>query len=183
MAWIRREFLGPRRRHGHTVGQPESRDRDVQELGLLADRLDQQRPARRQRDGERQAGIAAAAPQIHELRDRRPPKQWQGGETVQDVLPGNRLRRADAAQVDRLVPGKKHPNVVVDRGPRIRRQILAGDGEHALTQHVFVFPGQWRKARNTRRERIADRSRGRLNLPGTPDRAAPGVGFSRTRRP
>ena len=43
------DVLGPRGRHLHAIGQPKSRHCDIEETGLLADRLDQQRPARRQR--------------------------------------------------------------------------------------------------------------------------------------
>ena len=73
--------------------------------------------------------------------------------------------------------------MVVDRGSRVSRQVRARDGGQAGTQHVLVFPWDWRKVHDTRRERIADRRRGRLNLPGTLGRAAPGASSSRTRRP
>ena len=195
MGRVRRKRLGPDGGHLDAVGEARSRHGRDEEARLLAYRLDQDRPARRQGQRERQARVSAAAADVDELVDAGPPQKGDRGQTVEHVLPRDHLRHPDPAQVDRLVPGEEQPDMVADRlelrlrqldrqprGPPFRPPCRRPDRQPGADRGQ-VGVGQRIQVPDARRERIAVGRWGRLRTPVPHGRAAPGVGSSRTRRP
>jgi hypothetical protein len=81
----RGQRLGPGRLRRDTLAQPDRIDHGREEADLLADRVDEQGPIRRQRRRQRQPGKAAAAPEIDEPVDPASPQDRKGREAVGDV--------------------------------------------------------------------------------------------------
>ena len=174
MGRVRGESLRPAGHDGDAVCHAGHCHRRGEKPRLLGDRFHEQCPPRRQSDRQRDPGVPAAAADVDEIVDPRPAQEWDRRQAVQDVLAGDPCHIADAAQVDRRVPGQEQADVVADC-------VELGIGERnreAGPDRRGVFRRKSVQVVNARRERIAIRRWGQLGTPVPHGRAAPGVLFA-----
>jgi hypothetical protein len=153
VAAIDGEGLRPDRPDPDAAGEPGGSRGDSEEARLLADGVDEQRLDRRQGRGKRDAGEAAAAPEIKERVDAVRLEDVAGGEAVGDVTDGDVGRIADGRQVDRLVPREEETDVAVDRraGDGVEVDGETGQGR---VEGVGIRGRKWRSVLDARRERF-----------------------------
>ena len=138
--------------------------------------FDEQRPPRRQRDRQRQAGQAAARAEVDERVDAQRSKQRDGGQAVEDVRDGDLARVPDRGQVDRRGPREQQPDVAVDGGPLPGRQDEAELAEALLEASSYaVGSGGRPSTRVGSGSRAGCRARLLYHVPIVPRRATPGV--------
>jgi len=113
MARLPGQLFGSGRRHAGPVGQPGGLDRRGEEGRLLADRVDERDALHGQGRGEGDARKAAAAAEVEKSAGI--PDDRGRGQAVDDMPKRDVGGLADRREVDRLVPGKEQPDMVVDR--------------------------------------------------------------------
>ena len=108
----------------------------------------------RQGQGQRQAGVAAAAAEVEQGIDSALAQDVDGAQAVEDVLADGGDGLADRAQVDRLVPGQQQPQVIDQGLPDRSRQIGQAQAGQPLVEQGQGLGRQLRQALNARRERF-----------------------------
>src|SRR5438105_2151048 len=96
--------------------QPEHADHVLEEVALLARRLQQSNAPLRPRDFERQRRKARARADVDELEVRGWKLELQSRQRVQEMLADDLVWRSDARQVDLLVPRQQFSLIHVKRG-------------------------------------------------------------------
>jgi hypothetical protein len=148
------ERLGALGGHRGAIAKTGRRDGRPEERRLLRDRLDEHGAVGRQGRRERKSREATAAADVQQLVDPEVPQDRDGGQAVDDMAECDRLRLADAGQVDRGVPGDQQPDVAVDGRARRGSQGQVELGKAGV--EGGLVPG-WepREVIDARRERLA----------------------------
>jgi len=181
VAWVRRQRLSALGGDGDAIIKPGRMRRDLEERGLLRNRLDEQRPLGGERRRERKAGEPTPAPEIDEPGDAELSERFDGGQRIEDVEPRGLDGVADRGEVDRRRPREQEPEMAVDGFPGRRLERKAEVGQARIEGRV-VGRRERRGVINARRERLSLAAQEPLLRTGLqpPVSAAPGVVVRRT---
>lgn len=146
--------FGPSRDDLNPAGESGSNGGGREEVGLLGNRFDEERPLGWERHGQRQGGIAAAAADVDEAADAALAERPDGGQRIEDVADSNRGGIPNRREVDGGRPGEEEAGVALDRGERGWVEIEAELGQPTADGSI-VFGRKVRKYVDVRRKRFS----------------------------